>query len=326
MAGRAMSEAGSGSKVEQGELIARLQTRAARLREHSLVATSEAGSGHPSSCLSAADLVAALFFEVMRYDPHDPGNPLSDRFVLSKGHGAPLLYAAWAEAGAFPVEHLRTLRRFDSDLEGHPTPNFAGTVAATGSLGQGLSIGLGLAWNARQIDHTDQRIYVLLGDGEMAEGSVWEAIALAAHNRLGNLTAIVDVNALGQSQRTMYGFDVDAYAERFRSFGWEAVAIDGHDMVAVVAALRQAVLERDRPFAIRRAHQEGAGRVAAGRSGQLARQGLEERFRARGGPRRGTTGQGPERPASGRRARTAAQCDVPPARRRTDGAARVRNR
>jgi transketolase len=254
-----MTEADSESKGERDELIARLRTRAARLRKHSLVATSEAGSGHPSSCLSAADLVAALFFEVMRYDPGDPGNPLCDRFILSKGHAAPLLYAAWAEAGAFPVEHLRTLRCIDSDLEGHPTPNFAGTVAATGSLGQGLSVGLGLAWSARQIDHTDQRIYVLLGDGEMAEGSVWEAVALAAHNRLGNMTAIVDVNGLGQSQRTMYGFDVDAYADRFRSFGWEAVAIDGHDMVAVLAALRQSVLERDRPFAVVARTQKGHG-------------------------------------------------------------------
>ncbi len=150
--------------AQDTDRIAQLRARAARLREHSLRATSEAGSGHPTSCLSAADLVAALFFDIMRYDPQDPGNPSCDRFVLSKGHAAPLLYAAWAEAGAFPVEHLLTLRRFDSELEGHPTPHFAGTVAATGSLGQGLSVAAGVAWCAK-LDGRDQRAFVLCGDG-----------------------------------------------------------------------------------------------------------------------------------------------------------------
>jgi transketolase len=236
-----------------------LRERAERLRLHSLRATSEAGSGHPTSCLSAADLVAALFFEFMRYDPRDPGNTTCDRFVLSKGHAAPLLYAAWAEAGAFPVERLLTLRQIDSELEGHPTPRFAGTVAATGSLGQGLSVGLGVAWNAKQLDRRDQKIYVMLGDGEMAEGSVWEAVELAAHYRLDNLIAIVDVNSLGQSQRTMYGFDIEAYAERFRSFGWEALAIDGHDMPAIVQAYEQALKVKDRPVAIVARTKKGQG-------------------------------------------------------------------
>jgi transketolase len=239
--------------------IAELKERAARLREHALRATTAAGSGHPSSCLSAADLVAALFFHVLRYDPHDPGNRDCDQFILSKGHAAPLLYAAWAEAGAFPVERLLTLRRFESELEGHPTPRFPGTVAATGSLGQGLSIGVGMAWNARHLEGSDQRIYVLLGDGEMAEGSVWEAVALAAHNRLENLVAIVDVNALGQSQRTMYGFDTDSYVRRLQSFGWQAVAIDGHDMGAILAAFEGASLTRERPFAIVARTKKGQG-------------------------------------------------------------------
>jgi len=239
--------------------IGELQTRAARLREHSLRATAEAGSGHPSSCLSAADLVAALFFEVMRYDPTDPGNPTCDRFVLSKGHAAPLLYAAWAEAGAFPVERLLTLRRIDSELEGHPTPRFAGTVAATGSLGQGLSVGFGVAWNAKALERSDQRVYVLLGDGEMAEGSVWEAVCLAAHYKLDNLTAIVDVNGWGQSQRTMFNRDHEAYAERLRSFGWHTIPIDGHDMTAVVAAYRQALTVKGRPSAIVARTQKGRG-------------------------------------------------------------------
>lgn len=236
-----------------------LRQRAARLREHSLRATSEAGSGHPTSCLSAADVVAALFFDVMRYDPKNPGNPRCDRFVLSKGHAAPLMYAAWAEAGAFPVKRLLTLRRFDSELEGHPTPRFAGTVAATGSLGQGLSVGFGIAWNAQQVDRTDQRVYVLLGDGEMAEGSVWEAVELAAHYKLENLLAVVDVNGLGQSQRTMNGFDVEGYAARFRSFGWHALTLDGNDMASVVRTFDAARRLRGKPVALLARTLKGSG-------------------------------------------------------------------
>ncbi len=251
-----LGRAGSADRTDQ------LRARAARLREHSLRATSEAGSGHPTSCLSAADLVAALFFDVMRYDPTDPGNPACDRFVLSKGHAAPLLYAAWAEAGAFPSDRLLTLRRIDSELEGHPTPHFAGTVAATGSLGQGLSVGVGLAWSAKQLEHSDQRIYVLCGDGELAEGSVWEAAALAAHANLDNLVAIIDVNALGQSQRTMYGFDVAGYAARFSAFGWHALTVDGHDMAAIVDAFDRAGTLRGKPVAIVARTRKGQG-VAA---------------------------------------------------------------
>jgi transketolase len=249
----------SSSVCASDDRIGQLQARAARLREHSLRSTAEAGSGHPTSCLSAADLVAALFFDVMRYDPADPGNPACDRFILSKGHAAPLLYAAWAEAGAFPVERLLTLRRIDSELEGHPTPRFPGTVAATGSLGQGLSMGVGLAWNAKQLDRRDQRIYVLLGDGEMAEGAVWEAAALAGHQKLDNLVAIVDVNGLGQSQRTMYGFDVAGYAARFGSFGWHPIPIDGHDMDTIVAAYEEAQGVQGRPVAIVARTHKGRG-------------------------------------------------------------------
>jgi len=255
--GQAVSASPAG--VAPRDRIQQLQARAARLREHSLRATSESASGHPTSCLSAADVVAALFFDVMRYDPRDPGNPACDRFVLSKGHAAPLLYAAWAEAGAFPVERLLTLRRIDSELEGHPTPHFAGTVAATGSLGQGLSVGLGAAWSAKRLERSDQRIYVLCGDGEMAEGSVWEAIALAAHAKLDNLVAIVDVNAIGQSQRTMYGHDVVGYAARFSSFGWHAIPIDGHDMEAIVAAFDEAAGVRDKPVVILARTKKGQG-------------------------------------------------------------------
>ncbi len=226
-----------------------LCARAAQLRIDSLRATSEAGSGHPTSCLSAADLMAALFFHVMRYHPRDPASADNDRFVLSKGHAAPILYAAWAEAGSFPREHLLSLRRIDSDLEGHPTPRFAGTLAATGSLGQGLSVGLGAAF-AGKLDREAYRVFVLLGDGETAEGSVWEAVALASYYKLDNLVAMVDVNALGQSQRTMYEHDVESYRRRFDSFGWHAQAIDGHDMKAILAAFEEALAVQGKPAVI----------------------------------------------------------------------------
>lgn len=235
-----------------------LRARAARLRAHSLRATSEAGSGHPTSCLSAADIVAALFFGVMRYHPDDPAHPDNDRFIVSKGHAAPLLYAAWADAGAFPVEHLLSLRRIDSDLEGHPTPRFRGTLAATGSLGQGLSVGVGAALSAR-LDRNPFRVYVLLGDGETAEGAVWEAAALAAHYRLDNLVAIVDVNGLGQSQRTMYGFDGESYRARFAAFGWRAMVIDGHDVAAIGTACAAAAEATGQPTAIIALTKKGKG-------------------------------------------------------------------
>src|SRR5436309_7184232 len=160
------------------QLIEALHDKATRLRIHSIRSTSEAGSGHPTSCCSAADVVATLFFHVMRYDPKNPKNPNNDRFILSKGHAAPLLYAAWAEAGLFPREELLKLRTLGSDLEGHPTPRLPFVDVATGSLGQGLSAGVGMALNAKKLERSDVRIYVLLGDGESVEGSVWEAIEL----------------------------------------------------------------------------------------------------------------------------------------------------
>src|SRR6185436_13888203 len=156
---------------------------ATQLRIDSVLSTSEAGSGHPTTCLSAAEIVATLFFAEMRFDPRDPRNPDNDRFVLSKGHAAPILYSAWAEAGLFPREELLKLRRIDSDLEGHPTPRLSFVDVATGSLGQGVCAAVGIALNARRIK-SGYRTYVLLGDGEMAEGSVWEAANLALHYKL----------------------------------------------------------------------------------------------------------------------------------------------
>jgi transketolase len=216
-----------------------LEDVATRLRIHSVRATTAAGSGHPSSSASAADLVAAIFLDAMRFDPGTPRDPRSDRFVLSKGHAAPLLYAAWAEVGVLDRKDLLSLRELDSDLEGHPTPRLPFVDVATGSLGQGLGVGVGLALGAR-LRGADSRVFVLLGDGEMAEGSVWEAVEAAAHARLGNLVAVVDVNGLGQSGPTMLGHDLRAFQRRFAAFGWRAIVVDGHDLRQIVPALRRA--------------------------------------------------------------------------------------
>src|SRR5215468_12249190 len=215
-----------------------LKEKGRRMRIDSLKATTEAGSGHPSSCLSAADLMSVIFFNEMRFDPKSPHNPANDRFVLSKGHAAPLLWSAYAECGFVEQEDLITLRRFDSELEGHPTPRMPWVDVATGSLGQGLSAGLGNAL-AAQLDGIPFNTYVLLGDGECAEGSVWEAAALAHYYKASNLYAVVDVNGLGQSQRTMDQFNVNRFAEKFRAFGWFSVTIDGHSYVEILDAFQQ---------------------------------------------------------------------------------------
>jgi transketolase len=228
-----------------------------QLRIHSIAATTAAGSGHPTSCCSAADLVAALFFGHMRFDPKNPHFYNNDRFILSKGHAAPLLYAAWAETGRFPADELLTLRRLDSELEGHPTPRLPFVDVATGSLGQGLAVGLGMALCAR-LDNLDYRTYVLMGDGECAEGSVWEAASLAGVNQLNNLVAIVDVNRLGQSQETAFGHNIAAYKKRFEAFGWRTEEIDGHDMDEIVEVLA-AVGLGNQPLVILAKTLKGAG-------------------------------------------------------------------
>ena len=215
-----------------------LKEKGRRLRIHSLKATTEAGSGHPSSCLSAADLMSVVFFNEMRFDPKNPRNPANDRFVLSKGHAAPLLWAAYAEAGIIDEKDVITLRQLHSSLEGHPTPRMPWVDVATGSLGQGLSAGLGNAL-AAHLDGIPYDTYVLLGDGECAEGSVWEAAALASYYKASNLYAVVDVNGLGQSQRTMDQFDVNRFANKFRAFGWFATTVDGHNYTEIVAAFEQ---------------------------------------------------------------------------------------
>jgi transketolase len=255
-------------KMPDSSAIETVREKARLLRIHSIRATTVAGSGHPTSCMSAAEIVAGLFFHAMRYDPQNLHAADGDRFVLSKGHAAPLLYAALAEAGVFPVGRLMTLRNFDSELEGHPTPRVPGVDAATGSLGQGLSVGVGLALGAKKLRGAASsaptqgdvpRVWVLLGDGEMAEGNVWEAANFAAHYALDNLTAIVDVNALGQSERTMFRHDTEAYRRRFEAIGWDTEVIDGHDAEAVVAALDRARTVEGRPHAIIARTEKGHG-------------------------------------------------------------------
>src|SRR6202161_4292337 len=229
--------------------IANIKEKARLLSIYSMMSTTAAGSGHPTSCMSAAELAAGVFFYAMEFDPKHANSNDGDRFVLSKGHAAPVLYAALAEAGVFPESRLMTLRQLSSELEGHPTPHVPGVDAATGSLGQGLSVGSGLAIGAR-MDESPTRVYVLMGDGEMAEGQVWEAAAFAAHYKLDNLTLLADVNALGQSEPTMYQHDMEVYRKKFDSEGWATEVIDGHDVAAVLAALDHAKATNGRPQAI----------------------------------------------------------------------------
>ncbi len=227
---------------------AALEQMARKLRRHSLLSTSEAGSGHPTTCLSCAEMISVLFFDEMRWDPGDPSGRDADVFVLSKGHAAPILWAALKEAGAID-DDLLSLRRKDSPLEGHPTPHSPWVRVATGSLGQGLSAAAGMAW-ARKLDRTPARVYALLGDGEAAEGSVWEAAQFASYFGLDNLCALIDVNRLGQSGPTMYGHDTAVYEARLRAFGFEVAVVDGHDVRALRQACAQARATRARPFAI----------------------------------------------------------------------------
>src|ERR1039457_4979615 len=193
----------------------------------------------------------------MRYDAKNPHFYNNDRFILSKGHAAPLLYAAWAETGLFPVSDLLNLRKFTSDLEGHPTPRLPFVDVATGSLGQGLSVGAGMALAAR-LDKLDYNTYVLLGDGEIAEGSIWEAANIAGIYKLNNLIAIVDANRLGQRQATAVGHDIGVYAKRFDAFGWRVETIDGHDIEEIAEVLGGVGLD-DKPLVIIAKTYKGAG-------------------------------------------------------------------
>lgn len=221
------------------------------IRYFILISTAHAGSGHPTSSLSATDLMAVLFFgEFFRFDLDSPADHRNDRLLFSKGHASPLLYALYAAAGKINKEELLRLRQFNSPLEGHPTTAFPYTEAATGSLGQGLSIGVGMALNAKYIDKLPYRTYVLLGDSEMTEGSQWEAMQIAAHYKLDNLIGILDVNRLGQRGETMYGHHVNAYQKRIAAFGWATITVDGHSLPKIIAAYQRALKTKDRPIMI----------------------------------------------------------------------------
>jgi transketolase len=228
-----------------------LEKIAKLIRYFILVSTTEAGSGHPTSSLSATDLMAGLMFGgFFRYDTHQPDHPNNDRLIFSKGHASPLFYALWAAAGEVSERELMTLRKFGSPLEGHPTTAFRYTEASTGSLGQGLAIGLGMALNAKYIDKLPYRTYVLLGDSEMAEGSQYEALEIASFYALDNLMGILDVNRLGQRGETMYGHNLSVYEKRIASFGWETFVIDGHSLPEILLAYEKAVLVRNKPVMI----------------------------------------------------------------------------
>ncbi|CAG7722278.1 unnamed protein product [Allacma fusca] len=227
-----------------------LRDIANKLRILSIESTNASKSGHPTSCASMAEIISVLFFHTMRYKVSAPKDPANDRFVLSKGHAAPILYAAWAEAGLFPTSDLLNLRKIDSDLEGHPTPRLNFIDVATGSLGQGLSVGAGMAIVGKRIDKAPYRTYVLIGDGESAEGSIWEALHFAGHNKLDNLVAIFDINRLGQSEATSLQHQVEVYRKRLEAFGFNALVVDGHDVEELVKAFHEASETKDRPTAI----------------------------------------------------------------------------
>jgi transketolase len=233
--------------MNTGELVELAQ----QLRVDSVRASAAAGSGHPTSSMSAADLMAVLLARHFRHDFDRPAHPGNDRFILSKGHASPLMYAAYKAVGAIDDEELLTFRKLGSRLEGHPTPRQLPWVeTATGSLGQGLPVGVGIALAGKRLDRTGYRVWVLCGDSEMAEGSVWEAAEHAGHEHLDNLTVIVDVNRLGQRGPTRHGHDLDAYARRFKAFGWHTVDVDGHDVDAIDRAYGEAESTKGQPTAI----------------------------------------------------------------------------
>ncbi|MGI8983717.1 MAG: transketolase [Acidimicrobiales bacterium] len=230
-----------------------------QLRVDSVKISGRAASGHPTSSMSAADLMAVLISKYLHYDFDTPENPANDHLIFSKGHASPLLYAIYKACGAVTEEEMTTYRQLGSRLEGHPTPDIPWVDVATGSLGQGLPIAVGVALTAKKLDRLDYRTWVLCGDSEMAEGSIWEAFEEAAFAGLDNLTAIIDVNRLGQSGETRHGWNLDVYRARAEAFGWHAIEIDGHDVTAVDAAFAEAVATTGQPTVIIAKTKKGAG-------------------------------------------------------------------
>lgn len=241
------------------EKIEQLAALAKTVRRHIIAMVTEAKSGHPGGSLSAADILVTLYFAEMRVDPQNPVDPDRDRFVLSKGHAAPVLYATLAEKGFFPVEELLTLRQIDSRLQGHPdmkgTP---GVDMSTGSLGQGLSAANGMAL-AGKMDKKDYRVYAILGDGELEEGQVWEAAMLAAQYKLDNLTAFVDFNGLQIDGPIDQVMSPEPIPDKFRAFGWHVLEIDGHDYQAIYGAMEKAKTVKGKPTMIVAATVKGKG-------------------------------------------------------------------
>lgn len=232
------------------ERLKEFTEKAYKIRRHVLEMTTAAGSGHPGGSLSCVDVITALYFHAMRHDPKNPSWLNRDRFVLSKGHAAPTLYAALAECGYFPVQELKNLRKFGSILQGHPDRNrVPGVENSSGSLGNGLAIANGMALAAK-IDARPYRVYVLLGDGECQEGLIWEAAMFAAHHKIDNLTAIVDRNGLQIDGPTEQVMSVEPLASKWRSFGWHVIEVDGHDIPAIIEACEQAKEVRGRPTVI----------------------------------------------------------------------------
>ena len=238
------------TKGDNAMEIYELEKIAREVRRTILEEVHAAGSGHPGGSLSAADIMTALYFEVMNIDPADPGKEDRDKFVLSKGHAAPVLYAALAHRGFFPVEDCLQLRKLGSRFQGHPNMHkVPGVEMSTGSLGQGFSVAVGMALAAK-MDHPGSRVYALLGDGEIQEGIIWEAAMAAAHYHLSNMTAIVDWNGLqidGKNDDVMTVRPID---EKFRAFGWNVLSCDGHDMAAILEAFREASACTDKPINI----------------------------------------------------------------------------
>lgn len=234
------------------ETVTNLEEISKLIRYYILTSTTEAGSGHPTSSLSAVELMTVLFFGgYLKYKVDEPRYLNNDRVIFSKGHASPLYYSLWTAAGAITPSELMNLRKLNSDLEGHPTSNFKYTDAATGSLGQGLSAGVGLAINSKYLDRSGYQTYVLLGDGELSEGSIWEAANIAGHYKLDNLIAIVDCNRLEQATETMFEWNTEVYRKRFESFGWYVIEVEnGHDLNEVISAYEQIKNSKDKPICI----------------------------------------------------------------------------
>lgn len=239
--------------------IEQLQRQAQTLRQDIVKMIGAAGSGHPGGSLSAADIITVLFFDILRHRPSEPEWADRDRFILSKGHGAPALYAALARSGYFPVEELKTLRKLGSPLQGHPEKGkLAGAEASTGSLGQGASIGAGMALAGR-LDRKDYRVYVLMGDGEANEGQVWEAAMFAAHYKLDHLTVILDCNRQQLDGWTEEILSIEPLGEKWRTFGWHVLDIDGHDLAQILDAFKEAKRTAGKPTLILARTTKGKG-------------------------------------------------------------------